>query len=376
MNDFDKNLVPNNIKLERGIGSEFWLPTQFYDEKIKNNIDDILPKGKKLFTMSGREAITQIIKSLKFKKEEKIFLPSYLCESVLNPFQKKSIKTIFYKIKNNLEIDLNDIIEKIDNNTKAILIIHYFGFLQPINIMKELKNKLFVIEDITHSILSANPGKTSGSIGDISFASFRKLLPIPDGAVISYNNENIKIPKLAKVDLSHMWYTNFRELGMYYRGNFIRNGDAFSKKISQIYFQKSEELLEEIYQNPCNISKISMTIFNKLNIKEIIKQRRENFLNIQKFNNHIIKPIFPKLKKGICPLGFPILSNNRNELRDYLIKNKIYPPIHWNLPNIINKDEFKVSWEISNKELTIPIDHRYNKFHLNYIKKILENWNN
>lgn len=84
-----------------------------------------------------------------------------------------------------------------------------------------------------------------------------------------------------------------------------------------------------------------------------------------------IKPIFKKLPLGVCPLGFPIIVENRNELKNKLIENMIYPPIHWELPDAINRRHFPLSWYISEHILTIPIDQRYTEKEMEYILKIL-----
>ena len=44
-----------------------------------------------------------------------------------------------------------------------------------------------------------------------------------------------------------------------------------------------------------------------------------------------------------------------------LIKNKVYCPVHWILPEEIDKKEFKDSLNISERILTIPIDQKYAK---------------
>lgn len=371
INDFDEGLTPERVDLNRGIGSEFWLPSPCCSERPNNQFSETLPRGKKLFVTSGREAIYQIVKSLSLSEEEKILVPSYLDWAILDPFVRTSTAIRFYKIKKNLEMDLKDIQEKIDDQTKAILIIHYFGFPQPLKDIGKLKEKLLVIEDTTHSFLSLHGNKPSGSFGDISFASFRKMLPIPDGAMICYKNEHIHVPDLPDQDIWHLVYKEKRELGLYYRGSFIRSGNKFHKKLSQIYFDSAEELLSKIFTNPCKMSEKSKGLLERLKVEELIDQRRKNFIYLLEEDFDDITPFYENLPDGICPVGFPILSENRNELEQHLIKKKIYCPVHWRLPNCVNRDDYRISWNISNKILTIPIDQRYNQSHMDYIRKIL-----
>ena len=371
MNRVDKDSVTDAVNLDRGIGSEFWLPSSYLSERPNNHFYEILPDGKKVFVTSGREAIYLILNSIGISKDEKLLLPSYLCQSILDPLIKKSVKFLFYKVKENLEIDIYDIQKRIDDKTKAILIIHYFGFPQPLLELKKLGKKLTIIEDTTHSFLSFVDGRSSGSIGDISFASFRKMLPVPDGAMVCFNNKNISIPRISNQDSMHLNYKERRELGLYRRGAFINTGKKIHNKISQNHFKSSEELLQKIFIHPCKMSNDSEELLKRLNIKDIINRRRKNFLFMLEENYNGMKPLYTDLPSGICPLGFPILDDDREALKGHLIKNRIYPPIHWNLPSSISKKHYKTAWDISNKILTIPIDQRYNHLHMEYITRIL-----
>ena len=63
----------------------------------------------KLFN-SGRSALLWLIKSV--NGEFKILLPTYLCESVLQPFIQENIDYDFYSINSDFEINEESIIEK------------------------------------------------------------------------------------------------------------------------------------------------------------------------------------------------------------------------------------------------------------------------
>jgi hypothetical protein len=57
----------------------------------------------------------------------------------------------------------------------------------------------------------------------------------------------------------------------------------------------------------------------------------------------------------------------RDELREYLIVSKIYPPIHWQLA----EDADVTALDLSRRIMTIPADHRYNYQDLIRIKTAL-----
>ena len=84
-------------------------------------------------------------------------------------------------IKNDLNIDEDQIKSKITKKTKAILFVNFTGnscnFTKLIKIAKKYKLKL--IEDAAQSYGSINNRKKSGSIGDISCFSMNPMKVLP-----------------------------------------------------------------------------------------------------------------------------------------------------------------------------------------------------
>ena len=71
--------------------------------------------------------------------------------------------------------------------------------------------------------------------------------------------------------------------------------------------------------------------------------------------------LYKDLPEDVCPFEFPLLLKDRDEVIKNLKMEKIHPGIGWYLPEIINKNKFKNSWDISSKILTIPISQRYSR---------------
>ncbi|MCD4760236.1 hypothetical protein K8R33_05120 [archaeon] len=321
------------------IGSDFNIPlTLFFKRKRKN-----IPK-QAILLASGNDCLTYTIKELKPNTKTKILLPSYLCPSILIPFKEEKVDYSFYRVNKKLEINITDLKNKIKKEKPGIiLIIHYFGFIQ--SKTKEIakvceKNKIKLIEDYVQSFLSKPKLQ-----GDYMFNSYRKFLPIPDGAfLIKKTKTKIILNKSPKEYVSKRL-----------KAGLLKNF-SFLKNIWRPLFIETEEKLINKYKRPAKMSNISKDLLNRINLREIIHKRRRNYAYLAKH----IKPLYPKLNENTCPLGFPIVfksQTQRDNIRKTLIKNKIYPPIHWELPKEVKENE---SIDLSNKLLTIPIDQRYN----------------
>ena len=79
-------------------------------------------------------------------------VPQYICDSVIQPFKELNLKVVFFKQNRSLFPIWNDVKKKISNRTKAILMVHYFGFPNDVeNFLKfKLRNNIYLIEDYCH----------------------------------------------------------------------------------------------------------------------------------------------------------------------------------------------------------------------------------
>ena len=98
-----------------------------------------------------------------------------------------------------------------------------------------------------------------------------------------------------------------------------------------------------------------------------------------KINRNKIKKIiglkFKKIYSGVnenkVPLGYIIFHKNRDKLRNYLIKKRIFCGVHWQSKSIPLKNKSFFSKKMMLNSITIPIDQRYNYNDMEYIAKNL-----
>jgi dTDP-4-amino-4,6-dideoxygalactose transaminase len=353
------------MPLKKEIGGKYNLPFKILWSKKRNKLSK-----KYIYLGSGRDSIELIIRALNIKKGDNILLPSYLCESIMDQFKKNKINIIFYKVNKNLIVDLKNIQNKIKNKKiKAIIIIHYFGFIQPkiekINKFCE-KNNIILIEDIVQSALTKYKPR-----GKIYFNSYRKILPIPEGSTLNFEFKLKRIPNKKS-------FTHFLFVYSGFLATLLKNIPLLEKLSHHLVDYNEKKLIN--YPKPAKMSKISKFLLKKQDMDKIAIIRRRNFKFLLGYlnKNKNIKPLFSTLPNNVVPLDFPIILKTkemRKNLKQVLIKNKIYPPIHWKLPKEIDKKEFRESWDISQRILTIPADQRYKLKDMERIIKIIKKEN-
>ena len=75
--------------------------------------------------------------------------------------------------------------------------------------------------------------------------------------------------------------------------------------------------------------------------------------------------------EGYLPFGMILLTEQRDELLQYLIKHNIYCNVHWRLqPSTENQT---VEY-LAKHSITIPCDQRYGELEMDYIVEVLESW--
>lgn len=194
----------------------------------------------------------------------------------------------------------------ITTKTKAIMPVHLYGELAPINEIKTLakKNNLLIIEDAAqaHGAVYTN-GKKAGNLGDAAGFSFyptKNLGALGDAGAITTNDE-----KLASI---------IRKL---------RNYGTSSKYINDILGFNSR--LDEIQATFLNIKLPYLDVDNDKR-REVAKKYISNISNPK-----IVLPKYSDTKGHVFHL-FVIRIKNRDEFTDYLSQNEIGYLIHYPIP--------------------------------------------
>src|SRR5271157_5624010 len=138
----------------------------------------------------ARNAIYFALGALGLTSEDEVLVPAYICAAAVEPIRAYGAKPIFYGINKDCSADLLDIERKIGSRARALLFVHYFGFpnrnIRELRSLCDLRN-LLLIEDCAHVLCGETDGVPLGQIGDAAVFSFRKFLPVRDGAELRLN---------------------------------------------------------------------------------------------------------------------------------------------------------------------------------------------
>lgn len=347
---------------------------------VERSLKPWLPDGRTCYVSNGRSAIYRALIELQISRGAAALLPSYLCDSVVASFRAHRCPLLFFSVDRFLRLDLDEIEGKIRaNDVRVLFIIHYFGF--PVAEISELKQlcldyHVVLIEDCAHALFSQCDGKFLGSAGDASIFSLRKSLAIPEGGILNLRGQE---------------YCNDPSEGCRWKaGEFIGlMRELFYWLEFQMSFSIRTLLLSadrfrgRVYElDRCNpigednsMGKISGFFMNRLRPEGIAAARRKNFCywleNLHRLRGPGI-PLFQTLPEGICPIGFPVLVENRDEVRHMLYRRGIAMRTYWDvLPYEIDKDSFPEAIYLRDRILVLPVHQSLNSGHLDVVLEAL-----
>ncbi len=145
---------------------------------------------------SGTAALEIAVKSLNLKKNSEVIIPNFSIISTALCVIKAGLKPVI--VDADLEtwnMNPDQVLKKINKNTKAIIITHIYGF--PVDMKKILqiskKKNIKVIEDAAEMIGQTYLGRKCGSFGDVSTFSFyaNKHITTGEGGMVLTNDKKI-----------------------------------------------------------------------------------------------------------------------------------------------------------------------------------------
>lgn len=343
------------------IGSEFWLEKSNFKD-MNNSISSLLKIGDaQQLLIAGRTAIDYVLQDIK-KPIKTVYMPSYCCTSMLQPFIDRNIHIEFYDVipqKKGLKYLIN-----YEKDVDIFFATSYFGYNASSmdSIIKNFKQKnIIVIEDITHRLLS---GINHCNQADYLIASLRKWFAIPSGGLAIKMKGDFGVKSLVSPSNELI---NKKVKAMIQKEEYINNVKELNiekKRLKQNFLGLFSEFNAELQLNYRNvkIDNYSEKILHTINVEKSKMARRQNaeyiYSNLKESEG--IRFLFPEPNfKEDCPLFVPIMVRTeiRDNLKKHLISNNIFCPIHWPIPRQIDVSLSKGI--LYSEELSLICDQRY-----------------
>lgn len=341
--------------IEKGI---FWTkgPTI---ERFEKRIGEYIGTRYAVTFNSGTSALHAILHAYGIGKDDEVIIPSFTFISTADAPLFVGANPVFADIEEEtFGLDPEDIKKHITNKTKAIIVIHYGGCPCKIEEIEKIAKRygLLLIEDAAGAFGAELDGKKIGTFGDSAIFSFcnNKIITTGEGGCAVTDSKGTY--ERLKLIRSHGEIKNPHR-------DYVALG--FNFRISDITAAVGISQLKKVTMN------LKLQKENALYLTERLSQIKSIKIPPLLFNQNNIYQIYPLL----------IEKNLRDDLRQYLYKNKILTEIYFQPLHLCrffrNKfdrtsSRLSVTEFISKKILNLPIYPSLTKKEMDYIINNIE----
>ena len=331
--------------------------------KFESEFSKFIGRKHSVAVSSGTAALEIAIKALGIKKNDEVLIPNFTIISNALAVVKQQAKPVLIDCNlKNWNIDINQLENKINKKTKAIIITHIYSFANDMDKILKIcrKNNIFVIEDAAEVIGLKYKNKKCGSFGDISTFSFyaNKQITTGEGGMISVNKFDLynKCKSLRNLCFGKLNRFNHEDIGWNYRMTNIQAALG----LSQIK----------------NINKI---------VKKKIIIGRQYYKNLKLNKNLTILPPFISYSKNIYWVVGILIKNKKIkssllaiELRKFGIMTRpFFWPMHeqqiFKKMKLFRKSKFPNSSYLARYGLYLPSYYNLNNKQIDYISSVVNN---
>ncbi len=349
--------------------------------------------GRVRLTHMGRVAIRQACDVLRLGSGDEVLVPAYNCGTEVDALLAAGASVVLYRVDRAARIDVDDLQARISPRTRAVYVIHYFGFPQPLDRIVALcrERGLRLIEDCALSLFSRDGAEPIGCRGHVSIFNFPKSAPVPDGGALVVNDAALEdgapagrrpprgaivrgfLPLLKRAMLRRFWGVP----GMRFLsppmlggspGSLAASGDAGREEMPRSYrYDRSID--------GTRLSRTSERILRTLDVPRIVARRRENYATFLELLSGApgLEPLFRDLPEGVCPLCFPVIVGRRGEACGRLEKHSVsairwwagyHPALPW--------DAFPDACHLKDRVLALPVHQQLDASHVLHIARLMK----
>ena len=321
-------------------------PLQVFEKKFAKLIGTKYAVG----VNSGTDAIKLPLKAIGIKPGDEVITAANTFVATVGAITELGAKPVFVDCDDTFCMDVNLIEKKITKKTKAIVPVHFTGYMTDMRTLMPLSKKynIPIVEDACQSILANINNKNAGTWGIAGSFSLHPLKNInvwSDGGVITTNN-----------------YSLYKKLIL------LRNHGLVDRDTVKICGYNSRlDTFQAVVGNWLLPSAKSISNQRIKNAKYLDKE-------LSKINEIIIPPR-PKNFRIVYHL-YIVFAVRRDELYKYCLKKGIEAKIHYPVPIYRQeaykylkhkKGDFLVSDEHAKKIISFPCDQHLSKKQLKYI---------
>lgn len=308
---------------------------------------------------NGLDALIWILRAYielgRMKKGDEVIVPANTYIATILAITENGLTPVLVEPKyETLEID-DDLIEsKITDKTKAIMIVHLYGRNAYTKKIGEIckKHNLYLFEDNAQAHGCLFEGKKTGSLGDAAGHSFypgKNLGALGDGGAVTTDDKEV--------------------------ADTVRALANYGSKVKYVFdYTGRNSRLDEIQAAILDV-KLKYLDQDNDKRKKVAKLYYEGIKNPA-----VILPETKDFASNVFHL-FPVLTEKRDDLQQYLKSKEIGTVIHYPIPphkqkcyESWNGLSFPITERIHNSELSLPMGPAITEEQVRYVINAINEW--
>jgi dTDP-4-amino-4,6-dideoxygalactose transaminase len=275
--------------------------------------------GTRLFARA-RHALWHGLRAADVASGDEVLTPAYHCGAEVEAIIAAGLVPRFYDVGDTLTPERQELESLLTPRTRALLIIHYFGFPQALASWRRWCNGhgLLLIEDCAQALYTRDGDAPVGSAGELAIFSFAKTLPLPDGAALvsrtPVDAPGGPQPSLLPVLKRHMQWAMSRSAPL----------DA---RLAGFEREAADEFeLGDPSRGPARATRYLLPRLPHADVREC---RRANYRRLLESARTLVPPSFDRLPSGASPLVFPVEAGADADLEQRLARARIEARRFW-----------------------------------------------
>jgi dTDP-4-amino-4,6-dideoxygalactose transaminase len=271
-----------------------------------------------------------------------VLVPAYHHGVELEALEAAGASLAFVRVDGKMRLDLADLEKKIGPRTRALYVIHYLGFPQPMDEIMAIgrRHGLPVIEDCALALLSKDGEIPLGARGDVGIFCLYKSVPVPNGGLLALNRAidapaTVRSPPLGST-VQHMGGLFLAHLALRYGagGEALRETVRRTGRAVRFATGVHPVATGTMHFDPAcadlGMSGASRLVLENLDFDEIVAARRRNWFLLFSRLRDVAPPVQGELPPGACPLFYPLLCEDKPRVAERLAARGIETVDFWN----------------------------------------------
>ena len=340
----------------------------------------------------ARNAIYHALRALRIGAGDEVLVPAYICSAAIEPILAAGATPVLYDVRPDASVDGEAVAERATNRTRALMVVHFFGFPQDVAGAREFCDArgLMLIEDCAHVQSGSVAGRALGAWGDASVFSWRKFFPLFDGGELIVNRPGCDL-KFAAAHESALFTlraaknlveTSFAKLpaisipsapsasdaAAATPASADGNGAARARRAGPMGVDANSPYFETGMVN-FPMSRTSRFLLSCGDFRGTARVRRANYNFLAEAMRDVagVRPLFAELPEGVVPYVFPAMFDAPDS--HIALRRAGIPAVSWEGVRhaLADKREFPGAGHLYDHAVFLPMHQDLTRAHLQAI---------